>query len=397
MTALQTLKDRISARAPADKYVVWVVLALSAVGIVAVYSAITFLAETKAGGDTERFLIRHVGRVVLALGVMGVVSLVDYRTLARFSRHGLILALGLLFVVKAVGFFVEGPDRWLRVAGFGFQPSDLARVALVFYIAVLLAQKQEYIKSFSRAFLPILIWAFGTVALIGLDDLSTSAVLLSAIMMMGFVGRVSFMQITTLGVLGAVLAVGLIASSPNRAARVESYLGVNIFSTTDAEFVLDSRGEGYQSDQARIAFAMGGLTGVGPGKSIQRDFLPAPYNDFIFAIIAEEYGLLGALGLLLGFCILLIRGFLRIARDAPDPLGLFLTVGFTTLLVMYGFVHAGVACGLLPVTGLPMPFVSYGGTSMVANGIMAGVILNVSRQVKERTPTKERRKMQTLI
>jgi cell division protein FtsW len=397
MTALQTLKDRISARAPADKYVVWVVLALSAVGIVAVYSAITFLADTKAGGDTERFLVRHVVRVVLALGVMGVVSLIDYRTLARFSKHGLILALGLLFVVKAVGFFTEGPDRWLRVAGFGFQPSDLARVGLVFYIAVLLAQKQDYIKSFGRAFLPILIWAFGTVALIGLDDLSTSAVLLTAIMMMGFVGRVSFTQIATLGALGAILAVGLIATSPNRAARVESYLGVNIFSSTDANFVLDSRGEGYQSDQARIAFAMGGLTGVGPGKSIQRDFLPAPYNDFIFAIIAEEYGVLGAIGLLLGFCILLIRGFLRIARDAPDPLGLFLTVGFTTLLVMYGFVHAGVSCGLLPVTGLPMPFVSYGGTSMVANGIMAGVILNVSRQVKERTPTKERQKMQTFV
>ena len=397
MTALQTLKDRITARSSADKYVVWVVLALSAVGIVAVYSAITFLAETKAGGDTERFLLRHVVRVMLALGVMGVVSLIDYRTLARFSKHGLILALGLLFVVKVVGFFTEGPDRWLRVARFGFQPSDLARVALVFYIAVLLAQKQEYIKSFSRAFLPILIWAFGTVALIGLDDLSTSAVLLSAIMLMGFVGRVSITQIGILGVLGAVFAVGLIASSPNRAARVESYLGVKIFSTTDADFVLDSRGEGYQSDQARIAFAMGGLTGVGPGKSIQRDFLPAPYNDFIFAIIAEEYGVLGALGLLLGFCILLIRGFLRIARDAPDPLGLFLTVGFTTLLVMYGFVHAGVACGLLPVTGLPMPFVSYGGTSMVANGIMAGVILNVSRQVKERTPTKERQKMQTFV
>lgn len=397
MTVLQTLKDRITARSSADKYVVWVVLALSAVGIVAVYSAITFLAETKAGGDTERFLLRHVVRVVLALGVMSIVSLIDYRTLARFSKHGLILALGLLFVVKAVGFFTEGPDRWLRVAGFGFQPSDLARVALVFYIAVLLAQKQEYIKSFSRAFLPILIWAFGTVALIGLDDLSTSAVLLSAIMIMGFVGRVSITQIGILGVLGAVLAVGLITSSPNRAARVESYLGVKVFSTTDANFVLDPRGEGYQSDQARIAFAMGGLTGVGPGKSIQRDFLPAPYNDFIFAIIAEEYGLLGALGLLLGFCILLIRGFLRIARDAPDPIGLFLTVGFTTLLVMYGFVHAGVACGLLPVTGLPMPFVSYGGTSMIANGIMVGVILNVSRQVKERTPTKERQKMQTFV
>lgn len=397
MNALHTLKDRISARSAADKYVVWVVLALSAVGIVAVYSAITFLAETKAGGNTERFLLRHVIRVLIALGVMGVVSLIDYRTLARYSKLALIFALGLLFVVKAVGFFTEGPDRWLRVAGFGFQPSDLARVALVFYIAVLLAQKQDYIKSFSRAFVPVLIWAFGTVALIGLDDLSTSAVLLCAIMLMGFVGRVSTTQIALLGVMGAILAVGLIASSPNRAARVENYLGVNIFSTTDAEFVLDSRGEGYQSDQARIAFAMGGLTGVGPGKSIQRDFLPAPYNDFIFAIIAEEYGVLGAIGLLLCFCILLFRGFLRIARDAPDPLGLFLTVGFTTLLVMYGLVHAGVACGLLPVTGLPMPFVSYGGTSMVANGIMAGVILNVSRQIKERTPAKERRENHSFV
>ena len=391
MNALATLKERLADRAPADKYVVWVVLALSAVGVVAVYSAITFLAETKAGGDTEQFLLRHVVRVGLALGAMGVVSLIDYRTIARYSKIALVGALGLLLVVKVVGFFSPGPDRWLRVAGFGFQPSDLARVALVFYVAVLLAQKQDYIKSFGRAFLPILVWAFGTVALIGLDDLSTSAVLLAVIMLMGFVGRVSIVQIGTLGVLGAVLAAGLIVSSPNRAARVESYLGVNIFSTTSAEHVLDPQGEGYQSQQARIAFAMGGVTGVGPGKSVQRDFLPAPYNDFIFAIIAEEYGLVGSLGLLLAFFVFIFRGYLRIARDAPDPLGLFLAVGFTSLVGMYGFVHAGVACGLLPVTGLPMPFVSYGGTSMVANGIMVGVLLNVSRQVKSRTPSRERR------
>jgi len=288
MNAFRTLKDRLSARSSADKYVIWVVLALSAVGVVAVYSAITFLAETKAGGDTERFLIRHVIRVVLALGVMGVVSLIDYRTLARYSKVALVIALGLLLVVKGVGLFTEGPDRWLRVAGFGFQPSDLARVALVFYIAVLLAQKQDYVKSFGRAFLPILIWAFGTILLIGLDDLSTSAVLLVAVMLMGFVARVSTYQIAALGMMGALLAVGMIANSPSRAARVESYLGVNIFSSTNAEHVLNPQGEGYQSQQARIAFAMGGLTGVGPGKSIQRDFLPAPYNDFIFAIIAEE-------------------------------------------------------------------------------------------------------------
>ena len=124
---------------------------------------------------------------------------------------------------------------------------------------------------------------------------------------------------------------------------------------------------------------------MGPGKSVQRDFLPEPYNDFIFAIIAEEYGIFGALALLTGFFVLLFRGYLRIARDAPDPLGLILAVGMTTLVVTYGFVHAGVASGLLPVTGLPMPFVSYGGTSLLANGIMIGVLLNISRHAGQRS------------
>ncbi len=377
---LDKLTSFIQDRAPADKYVVWVVLALTGAGVVAVYSAITFLAETKGGGSPDPLLLRHVAHAVLALSVMGAVSLVDYRTLARYSRIALIGALGLLLAVKIVGLFSDGPDRWIRFAGIGFQPSDLARVALLMYVAVLLAQKQDYVKDFTRSFLPILVWVFGTIALIGVDDLSTSLVVLMVIMGMCFVGRVSTLQIGGLGVLGALLGVVLIMNSPNRAARVESYLGVKLFSSTQTEYVMNPQGEGYQARQARIAFAMGGLTGVGPGKSVQRDFLPAPYNDFIFAIVAEEYGLIGAFALLMGFCILLFRGYLRIARDAPDPLGLFLGVGFTTLVVTYGFVHAGVACGLLPVTGLPMPFVSYGGTSMLANGIMMGVLLNISRQ-----------------
>jgi cell division protein FtsW len=386
-----TLTDRLRAQAPADKYVIWVVLGLSAVGVVAVYSAVTYLAEVRAETTPEAFLAGHVLRVGVALGAMGVVSLIDYRTLARWSRLGLLIALGLLVAVKVVGLFTPGADRWLSIGGMAFQPSDLARVALVFYVAVLLAQKQDYIKSFARTFLPILVWAFATVVLIGLDDLSTSVVVLVAIMLMAFVGRVSVGQILTLGLVGAVLAGGLIMTSKHRAERIESYLGVKIFAHTDSTHVMDAQGEGYQAQQARIAFALGGLTGQGPGKSMQRDFLPAPYNDFIFAIIAEEYGVFGAFGLLFGFCVLLFRGYLRIARDAPDPLGLFLAVGFTTLIVTYGFIHAGVACGLLPVTGLPMPFVSYGGTSMLANGIMAGVLLNISRQVKRRTSASERR------
>ena len=397
MKLIESLKQTVTDRAPADKYVLWVVMALSAMGTVAVYSAITYLAEVRAGTGPEEFLVRHLIRVGIAFGVMGVVSLIDYRTLARYSRIGLIGALLLLVAVKVVGLFSPGSDRWIEIAGFGFQPSDLARVALVFYVAVLLVKKQEYVKSFSRAFLPILVWVFGTILLIGLDDLSTSAVLLLAIMLMCFVGRVSVLQIGGLGVLGAVLAVTLIMTSPHRAARLEAYLGVNLFDDTSTEYVMDPQGERYQARQARIAFAVGGFTGVGPGKSIQRDFLPAPYNDFIFAIIAEEYGVIGAMLLLFGFCVLLFRGYLRIARDAPDPLGLVLAVGFTTLIVAYGFVHAAVSCGLLPVTGLPMPFVSYGGTSMVANGIMVGVLLNISRQSAKRTPKKVRMEYKDVV
>ncbi len=383
MSVIQTLRHKVASQAPADKYVVWTVLALAAAGVVAVYSAVTYLAEVRAGTEPVHFLVRHLARVGIALGAMGAVSLIDYRTLARYSRLALLGTLLLLVAVKGVGFFSPGADRWLRIAGFGFQPSELARLALVFYVAVLLVQKQDYVKSFVQAFLPILVWVVLTVGLIGLDDLSTASVVLLSVMLMCFVGRISVVQLAGLGLLGMALAFGHVASSPDRAARVEAYLGMDLFASTNPETVMDAQGERYQSRQARMAFAMGGLTGVGPGKSVQRDFLPAPYNDFIFAIIAEEYGLLGALALLLGFCVLLFRGYLRIARDAPDPLGLILAVGFTTMMVTYGFVHAGVACGLLPVTGLPLPFVSYGGTSLLSNGIMAGVLLNISRQTNE--------------
>ena len=385
MSVVQSLKHKVTDRAPADKYVVWVVLALSAVGVVAVYSAVTYLAEVRVGTEPVHFLLRHLVRVGIALGAMGVVSLIDYRTLARYSRVALVGALVLLVAVKGVGFFSEGADRWLQIAGIGFQPSELARVALIFYVAVLLVQKQDYVKSFSRTFLPVLVWVGLAVGLIGLDDLSTALVLLLGVLLMSFVGRVSLLQIGGLVVLGGVMAFGVLSTSPDRAARVEAYLGMNVFPNTDMEQVMDARGEQYQSRQARMAFAVGGLTGVGPGKSVQRDFLPEPYNDFIFAIIAEEYGVLGALALLAGFFVLLFRGYLRIARDAPDPLGLILAVGVTTLIVTYGFVHAGVASGLLPVTGLPMPFVSYGGTSLLANGIMVGVLLNISRHAGPRS------------
>ncbi|HMB90516.1 MAG TPA: FtsW/RodA/SpoVE family cell cycle protein [Rhodothermales bacterium] len=381
MAQTTTLRQRLAAN-PADKYVLWIVLVLAAVGVVAVYSAIAFLAETKAAGNTERFLFKHVVRVGLALGAMAVFSVIDYRKLARWSRLVLIGSLILLVLVKIFGVAQGGAVRSLQVGPLSFQPSDVAKVALILYVGVLLAKKQEYIKSLGRAFTPIFFWVFLSVALIGIEDLSTAALVLVSVMVMSFVGRVSVAHLGSLMAIGVLCAYLLLLASPGRAARIESYVGLKLFPNTNTEEVFSEQGEGYQAKQARIAFAMGGLTGAGPGKSVQRDFLPAPYNDFIFAIIAEEYGVLGALGLLALFVVLLFRGFLRIARHAPDPLGLFLGVGFTTMVALYSFIHAGVSCGLLPVTGLPMPFVSYGGTSMIATGVMIGILLNISRQAK---------------
>jgi cell division protein FtsW len=360
---------------PADKYVAWIALALAGIGVVAVYSATAFLG----GGGAEGYLWRHGARVALALAAMALFSVVDYRWLARVSRPLLIGALGLLAVTKLVGVARGGAQRWIDLGVVGFQPSELAKGALLLHVAVLLVQKQGYIKSFERAFTPVFFWAFATVALIGVDDLSTAVIVLGAVVLMCFVARVSALQLGGLAVTGAALAFVLLCFSPSRAARVESYTGVDLFPGTAAEQVFDERGEGYQAKQANIAIARGGLAGVGPGKSVQRDFLPAPYNDFIFAIIAEEYGLLGAGAVLALFAALLVRGLLRIARRAPDPLGLVLATGLTVTVALYGFVHAGVACGLLPVTGLPMPLVSYGGSALLSNGAMLGLLLNISR------------------
>lgn len=369
-------------RRPADRAVIWAVLALSAMGVIAVYSAISFLAETKSGGDTERFLFRHLLRVGLALGVAGVMSLINYRWLARLSKVALIGSLGLLVAVQALGAVTNGAQRWLELGPISFQPSDLAKVALILHVAVLLARKQDYIGDVTRGFVPLLVWIAPTVLLIGMEDLSTAAVLSMTMGAMLFVGRVKVLHMAAVGLAGLILAVGFLASSPQRAARMEAWTGIELFASNNSEVEISGTDENYQADQARIAIAMGGLTGVGPGKSVQRDFLPAPYNDFILAIIAEEYGLVGALLVLFVFVWILGRGFLRVARGAPDPLGLFLATGLTTAVVLGGFVNAMVTCGLLPVTGLAMPFVSYGGTSMLATGAMVGILLNVSRHAQ---------------
>ena len=208
------IRSRVAALPPADKYTVWVVLMLSAVGVVAVYSAISFLAEVRSGGDTERFLLKHVTRVVLALGVMSLFSVINYQTLARFSRIALLGSIALLVVVQVVGVASGGAARWLKVGALGFQPSDLTRVALILYVGVLLAKKQFYITSFSRAFVPIFVWILPAVVLIGIEDLSTAIILLVSTSLMCFAGRVRMLHLGGLLLLAIVLAGAFLLTSP---------------------------------------------------------------------------------------------------------------------------------------------------------------------------------------
>jgi len=361
-----------------DKYVLWSVAVLAAFGVVAVYSAITFLAVSRVGIPAESFLYRHLVRTGIAFVAIIVFSRIDYHRVAAWSRPALVVSLGLLVLVQVIGVKTGGAERWLRIGPLSIQPSDLVRVALVIYVGFLLASKQLYISSFRRAFIPLLIWIIPAVLLIGVEDLSTAAMVLGSVLFMCFVARTRIAHLSSLALALALCASLFLYVSPERLVRVTNWVETGMFAGAE-QGEGDIGGEGYQARQARIAFAMGGLTGRGPGKSVQRDFLPAPYNDFIFAIVAEEYGMVGAVSLLFLFCVLLFRGFMRIARAAPDPLGLFLAVGITTMIALYGFVNAGVACSLFPVTGLPMPFVSYGGTSLLASGVLIGVLLNISR------------------
>ena len=376
----KTINDepKRAATRPSDRYVLWSVAVLAAFGVVAVYSAITFLAASRGGAAPESFLFRHLIRTGLALVAMIVFSRLDYRSIVKWSMPALLISIGLLVLVQVAGVTVGGAERWLRIGNMTIQPSDIARVALILHVGYLLASKQLYIENFQRSFVPLLIWIIPTILLIGIEDLSSSAMLLSSLLIMAFVARTRILHLASLGLALASCAAVFLTVSPERLARVTSWAEAGIFASAEAG-ANDYSDEGYQARQARIAFAMGGLAGRGPGKSVQRDFLPAPYNDFIFAIIGEEYGIVGTTSLLILFCVLLFRGFIRIARSAPDPLGLFLAVGITTMITLYGFVNAGVACGLFPVTGLPMPFVSYGGTSLLASGVLVGILLNISR------------------
>ena len=350
------------------------IIILMIIGTLAVFSSIAFFAQTH-GTTAGALVTAHIVKLAIAFLFMVFISKINYNILARFSRVLMILSWILLIAVIFYGDFVFGARRSLSIGGISFQPASFAAISLIIHVSVLLHEKQEYIKSFKRSFLPILFWITITCALIATEDFSSAALLMGISVFMMFVGRISAPQIFGLILIGIVGGAGFISSSAERQSRVTQYI-TQITELNNSHF---ESGSGYQAQQAHIAIAQGQLLGVGIGKSTQRDFLPAPYNDFIFAIIAEEYGIVGSFIVILLFTVILFRGIAVVARHAPDVLGTLMALGATLMITMYGFVNAAVATGIMPVTGLPMPFISYGGTSMLFAGMMMGILLNISK------------------
>lgn len=365
-----------------DRVLLTSVIILMIFGVLAVYSSIAFFAETR-GTTAGNLVIGHMIKLGIAFVVMLIASKINYHVVLKFSRIALVISWLMLIAVMIYGDLVFGARRSLTIAGFSFQPSSVATVALLIHVAVLLHEKQDYIKDFKKAFLPIIFWILPTCALIGMEDFSSAALLLAISFSLMFVGRISVKHLGALILIGIIGGAALLSSSAERQSRVHEYVN----QISDINSTLLEPGAGYQAQQSYIAIAQGKMFGVGIGKSTQRDFLPAPYNDFIYSIIAEEYGIAGAGIIILLFVVILIRGIVFIARNAEDTLGMLLAAACTITIALYGFVNAAVASGLLPVTGLPMPFISYGGTSMLFTALMVGILLNISKHNRNKKST----------
>jgi len=342
------------------------------IGIGVVYSASSTIAMEKYG-QSEVYLVRHIIKVVVSLVALFFIMKIDYHRYAKVSKAGLFIAVVLLMATLALGGEIKGASRWLRFGGFGFQPSEFAKFVLILHLSVLISAKGERIKDFKTGFLPIAIWVALVTGLILLQpNFSTAMMLFLFSLVMLFVGGAKIKHIAlSLSALLPFLAI-YVLSSGYRMRRVMAF------------FSGDHTPSNYQLLQGIIGFGNGGLFGVGPGMSRQRDFfLPESYGDFVFSIVGEEYGYIGTMLLLFFFLIIFLRG-LKIAKLAQDGLGKYLAIGITTSVTLYALVNAAVTLGLLPTTGLPMPFVSYGGSSMLFTACAVGVLLNISTQTSLR-------------
>jgi len=361
-----------------DKIVWLVVLLLAILSILTVYSSIVTLAYKYKDGDTIYYLMKHLFILVVGFGLMLGAHNLNYKYYSRISQLAIFISVPLLAITLIFGANINDASRWLVIPVINqtFQTSDLAKLALIMYLARLLYKKQDNIQDFKSAFLPIMVPVLLVCGLILPANFSTAAMLFTTCLIIMFIGRVNIKYILSLigiGITSLILLLAIASAKPDLLPRMGTWAKrIESFSAggTDGN---------YQADQAKIAIASAYPFGKGPGGSTQRNFLPHPYSDFIYAIVIEEYGLAGGVGVIILYLILFYRG-IKIAQKAEKSFGTFLAVGLSFSLVFQAMINMAVAVNLFPVTGQPLPLVSMGGTSIWFTCLAIGIILSVSRK-----------------
>ncbi len=351
--------------------IIWlIVLVLSLISLWVVYSATGPLAYKMAQGNTERYLLKHAVHILVGLIAMWLTHRIDYKYFSALARVALWISVPLLFVVWKFGINFNEASRSINIPliNQAFQPSDLAKLALIAHLAGMLSRRQQTIEDFKESLIPMLLWCGLICGLIAMTNFSTGVLLFVTSMLVFFIGRVPLKYLAMLVVVGILS--GSIAFTIGQRGGTVAKRVQNFINPTEVSF---------QSEQGFIAIASGGITGKGPGKSSQRNILPNSYDDFIFAIVIEEYGMIGGAFIVFLFLVLLYRG-MRIASRSDRAFGGLLSSGLSFAIVMQAMINMGVVTGLAPVTGLPLPLMSMGGTSLLFTGISLGMILSVSRK-----------------
>ena len=388
--------------------VIWIVaLLLGIISLIVVYSASSALVVRNFGGNTGRLLLKHAGTLLIGFAMMFIAYKIDYRRFAKFAWFLLVPCMALLLYTLVFGKHINAANRTINLFGISFQPSEIAKIILITYLARQLVMMGDGLNNFKEVLIKLALPILVTAALIFPENLSTAAILVVVCMVLLFIGRVKLLHI--LAIVGiCVMGLGLyllfdaakttISNNKAEKAKTEGIAGAEVFKPKQNRIQtwanrLSAMGGSeekvdpfddhhYQQTYAKIAVATGSVFGKGPGKSEQRNFLPHPYSDFIYAIIIEEYGVMGAIIVLLLYIILFTR-VLRIVHKRPLTFGSFMAFGLGFIIIVQAMINMGVSIGLLPVTGQPLPFVSMGGSSMMATGFIIGMILSVTRNIED--------------
>lgn len=359
------------------------VILLCICSLLAVYSAVGQEAYASRGGNTEYYLVKQFVLLSAGLVFMYFSYRFNYMSYSKVAPLLLLISIPLLMFTLGFGTDLNDAKRWIKIPliNQSFQTSDFAKLALIIFISRSIAKKQDVIKDFKSAFVPLIIPVVVVCVLIAPADLSTAALLFVTCILMMIIGRVSLKYVILLSLIGiATLSLLVLLGTV-----FPDFIRVDTWMSRVNDFLFNT-GDQWQVEQSKIAIANGGVMGVGPGASMQRNFLPLPYADFIYAIICEEYGLLGA-GLIITLYLTLLYRCIKMITRCPKTFGSILAIGLCLSVVMQAFANMAVSVNLLPVTGLTLPLISMGGTSILFTCVSLGIILSVSKYVEEYSAT----------